>query len=104
MIIEIIGIFFLLLLSAFFSSSETAITRISDVKIYQWGEDKNRKYVKAKELMRSREKVIGILLLGNNIVNILASALATSILIGLFGGQRYNICYFNHDYFNIYIF
>ena len=32
MIIEIIGIFFLLLLSAFFSSSETAITRISDVK------------------------------------------------------------------------
>ncbi len=87
MIIEIIGIFFLLLLSAFFSSSETAITRISDVKIYQWGEDKNRKYVKAKELMRSREKVIGILLLGNNIVNILASALATSILIGLFGDK-----------------
>ena len=87
MIIEIIGIFFLLLLSAFFSSSETAITRISDVKIYQWGEDKNRKYIKAKELMKSREKVIGILLLGNNIVNILASALATSILIGLFGDK-----------------
>jgi len=87
MIIEIIGIFFLLLLSAFFSSSETAITRISDVKIYQWGENKNRKYVKAKELMKSREKVIGILLLGNNIVNILASALATSILIGLFGDK-----------------
>ena len=65
MIIEIIGIFFLLLLSAFFSSSETAITRISDVKIYQWGENKNKKYIKTKELMNSREKVIGILLLGN---------------------------------------
>ena len=87
MIIEIIGIFFLLLLSAFFSSSETAITRISDVKIYQWGENKSRKYIKAKELMKSRERVIGILLLGNNIVNILASALATSILIGLFGDK-----------------
>ena len=87
MIIEIIGIFFLLLLSAFFSSSETAITRISDVKIYQWGENKNKKYIKAKKLMKSREKVIGILLLGNNIVNILASALATSILIGLFGDK-----------------
>ncbi len=87
MIIEIIGIFFLLLISAFFSSSETAITRISDVKIYQWGESKNRKYIKAKELMNSRERVIGILLLGNNIVNILASALATSILIGLFGDK-----------------
>ena len=87
MIIEIIGIFFLLLLSAFFSSSETAITRISDVKIYQWGENKNKKYIKATKLMKSREKVIGILLLGNNIVNILASALATSILIGLFGDK-----------------
>ena len=87
MIIEIIGIFFLLLLSGFFSSSETAITRISDVKIYQWGENKNLKYIKAKELMKSREKVIGILLLGNNIVNILASALATSILISIFGDK-----------------
>ena len=87
MIIEIIGIFFLLLLSGFFSSSETAITRISDVKIYQWSENKGSRYKKARELMKSREKIIGILLLGNNIVNILASALATSILIGLFGDK-----------------
>ena len=87
MIIEIIGIFFLLLLSGFFSSSETAITRISDVKIYQWSENKSSRYKRAKELMKSREKIIGILLLGNNIVNILASALATSILIGLFGDK-----------------
>ena len=87
MIIEIVGIFFLLLLSGFFSSSETAITRISDVKIYQWGENKSSRYKRARELMKSREKIIGILLLGNNIVNILASALATSILIGLFGDK-----------------
>jgi len=87
MIIEIIGIFFLLLLSGFFSSSETAITRISDVKIYQWSENTSSRYKRARELMKSREKIIGILLLGNNIVNILASALATSILIGLFGDK-----------------
>ena len=87
MIIEIVGIFFLLLLSGFFSSSETAITRISDVKIYQWSENKSSRYKRARELMKSREKIIGILLLGNNIVNILASALATSILIGLFGDK-----------------
>ena len=87
MIIEIIGIFFLLVLSGVFSSSETAITRISDVKIYQWSENKSSRYKRARELMKSREKIIGILLLGNNIVNILASALATSILIGLFGDK-----------------
>ncbi|MDB9761845.1 CNNM domain-containing protein [Alphaproteobacteria bacterium] len=87
MIIEIIVIFFLLLLSAFFSSSETAITRISDAKIHQWDEKKNKRIKKAKNLLKDREKVIGTLLLGNNIVNILASALATSILINLFGDK-----------------
>ena len=87
MIIEIIVIFFLLLLSAFFSSSETAITRISDAKIHQWDEKKNKRIKKAKHLLSKREKVIGTLLLGNNIVNILASALATSILINLFGDK-----------------
>ena len=87
MIIEIIVIFFLLLLSAFFSSSETAITRISDAKIHQWDEKKNKRIKKAKYLLSKREKVIGTLLLGNNIVNILASALATSILINLFGDK-----------------
>ena len=44
MIIEIIAILFLLLLSAFFSSSETAITRISDAKVLQW----DSKHKKAK--------------------------------------------------------
>ena len=85
MIIEIIEIFFLLLLSAYFSSSETAITKISEAKIHQW--DENKKFKKAKILLKSREKVIGTLLLGNNLVNILASALATSILINLFGDK-----------------
>ena len=42
--------------------------------------------------MKTREKVIGTLLLGNNIVNILASALATSILIAVYWGQRDNLC------------
>lgn len=87
MIIEIIVIFFLLLLSAFFSSSETAITRISDAKIHQWDEKKSKGIKKAKSLLQDREKVIGTLLLGNNIANILASALATSILINLFGDK-----------------
>mgnify|MGYP001173414833 CR=1 FL=1 len=83
MIIEIIVILFLLLLSAFFSSSETAITRISDAKALQW----DNKYKKAKFLLEAREKVISTLLLGNNIVNILASVLATSVLIKLFGDK-----------------
>ncbi len=83
MIIEIVAILFLLLLSAYFSSSETAITRISDAQVLQW----DNKYKKAKTLLESREKVISTLLLGNNIVNILASVLATSVMINLFGDK-----------------
>ena len=85
MLIEIIAIFLLLLLSAFFSSSETAITRVSDAKIHQKAEEGNKKAINTKNLLKDREKVIGALLLGNNAVNILASALTTSLFIAPFG-------------------
>ena len=85
MLIEIIAIVFLLLISAFFSSSETAITRASDAKIHQKADEGNIKAIHTKKLLKDREKVIGALLLGNNAVNILASALATSLLIAPFG-------------------
>ena len=85
MLIEIIAIFLLLLISAFFSSSETAITRVSDAKIHQKAEEGNKKAINTKNLLKDREKVIGALLLGNNAVNILASALTTSLFIAPFG-------------------
>ena len=85
MLIEIIAIFLLLLISAFFSSSETAITRVSDAKIRQKAEEGNKKAINTKNLLKDREKVIGALLLGNNAVNILASALKTSLFIAPFG-------------------
>ena len=85
MLIEIIAIALLLFLSAFFSSSETAITRVSDAKIHQKAEEGNIKAINTKKLLKNREKVIGALLLGNNLVNIFASALTTSLLISYFG-------------------
>ena len=85
MLIEIIAIFLLLLISAFFSSSETAITRVSDAKIHQKAEEGIKKAINTKNLLKDREKVIGALLLGNNAVNILASALTTSLFIAPFG-------------------
>ena len=85
MLIEIIAILLLLLISAFFSSSETAITRVSDAKIHQKAEEGNKKAINTKNLLKDREKVIGALLLGNNAVNILASALTTSLFIAPFG-------------------
>ena len=79
------GIAVLLVLSAFFSSSETALTAASRPRMHLL-EAKGDKRAKLVNRLRSeQDNMIGTILLGNNLVNILASALATSILISLFG-------------------
>ena len=75
----------LLLLSAFFSGSETALTAASRSRINQFAEDGDRRARLVARLIERKERLIGAILLGNNAVNILASALATSLLIGMFG-------------------
>jgi len=86
MAIIIGAIFLLILCSAFFSGSETALTAASRPLMHQLeqsGEDARAGTV--NRLLDSKERLIGAILLGNNLVNILASALATSIMIQLFG-------------------
>ncbi|MDE0794413.1 MAG: HlyC/CorC family transporter [Alphaproteobacteria bacterium] len=79
------GIAVLLVLSAFFSSSETALTAASRPRMHLL-EAKGDKRAKLVNRLRSEpDNMIGTILLGNNLVNILASALATSVLISLFG-------------------
>ena len=75
----------LLFLSAFFSGSETALTAASRARIHQLKTNGNKRAGIVQQLIASKERLIGALLLGNNLVNILASALATSLLITIFG-------------------
>ena len=85
MIISLIAITILLILSAFFSGSETALTVASRPLMHQL-ESKGNKHAKTVNKLQKREgTLIGAILIGNNLVNILASALATSLLIGFFG-------------------
>lgn len=79
------SIFFLLLLSAFFSGSETALTAVSKAKMHSLEKEGNKRAALINKLREEKDKLIGALLLGNNLVNILASALATSALIKIFG-------------------
>lgn len=79
------GVFFLLLLSAVFSGSETALTAASRALMHQLERQGSHRAGLANRLIRQQERLIGAILLGNNLVNILASALATSVLIALFG-------------------
>ena len=75
----------LLVLSAFFSGSETALTAFSRARMHALEQDGKRNAKLVGRLASSPERLIGAILLGNNLVNILASALATSLFLSIFG-------------------
>ncbi|HEY7670421.1 MAG TPA: HlyC/CorC family transporter, partial [Hyphomicrobium sp.] len=79
------AIFGLLIISAFFSGSETALTAASRARMHALEEDGNRRARIVNRLLSSRERLIGAILLSYNLANIAASALATSVLLTLFG-------------------
>jgi Mg2+/Co2+ transporter CorB len=81
-----IAILCLLGMSAFFSGSETALTAASRTRMHQLERDGNKRATTVNALISDREKLIGAILLGNNLVNILASALATTLFVSLMPG------------------
>lgn len=83
----IAAIIALLLLSAFFSGSETALTAASRAKLNGMAEKGSGGAQKALDLTDDNEKLIGAVLLGNNLVNILAASLATSLFTFLYGSS-----------------
>ena len=84
-IFTFVVILLLIILSGFFSGSETALTAASRARMHQLEKNGDKRAGQVTELIENREQLIGTLLIGNNIVNILASALATSFFLGLFG-------------------
>lgn len=84
-VIAVLIVLFCLILSAFFSASETALTAASRARMHtlEIGGDKRAKT--ANRLLMTRERLIGSMLIGNNVVNIGASAFTTTVLIGFFG-------------------
>ncbi|NVJ97294.1 MAG: HlyC/CorC family transporter [Alphaproteobacteria bacterium] len=82
------GIIFVLLgLSGLFSGSETALTAASRARIHHMMNDGNKRAKRVGRLIEDQERLIGAILLGNNLVNILASALATSLFMSLVGEE-----------------
>ena len=79
------GIIGLLVLSAFFSGSETSLTAASRARMHTLAQQGDRRAAQVNRLWETKERMIGTILLGNNLVNILASALATSLMISWFG-------------------
>ena len=84
-LIPIGAILALLVLSAFFSGSETSMTAVSLPRMHILERQGSHRAGVVNELWRQKDRLIGAILLGNNLVNITATALATSVLIGIFG-------------------
>ena len=83
--ILIIALVILFLLSAFFSGSETALMSINKYKMRHQAKLNNKGAKAAKKLLENPDKVIGVILLGNNLTNILITQIATLISLRLYG-------------------
>ena len=84
LILLILAIIVLLFGSAFFSSSETALTAASDARMHALARRGDGRASAVEKLRRHRERLISSLLIGNNMVNVVATSLATSAAITLF--------------------
>lgn len=80
-----VSILGLIIASAFFSGSETALTATSRARMHTLEANGEERAGIVNRLIERRDRLIGALLIGNNLVNILASSLTTSLFLGLFG-------------------
>lgn len=83
--LTLVAIFLLICASAFFSGSETALTATSRARMHSLEVNGDVRAGLVNSLIERRDRLIGALLIGNNLVNILASSLTTSLFLGLFG-------------------
>lgn len=86
-ITEIAGLIILLILSAFFSSAETALTTVNRIRIRNLAQGGDRRAKTAMKVLDSQSKMLSCILIGNNLVNISATSLATTLTIQLIGSK-----------------
>ena len=86
-IVQIFIVIILLLLSAFFSSAETALTTVNRVRMRTLADDGNKKAQRVLDITDNKAKMLSAILIGNNVVNLSASSLLTTLATNLFGSQ-----------------
>ena len=87
----IILLIILLIISGFFSMSETALMSLSKIRIRHMVQEEVKGSKLVQKLLKDPNKLLGAVLIGNNIANIGASALATTITARLFGGSESSV-------------
>ena len=90
-VIQVVVLFILLLLSGFFSSAETSLSTVNRVRIRSLIEEGNKRAAIVETVLEHYGKMISTILIGNNIVNLSASSLATTMAIRLWGSVSVGI-------------
>ncbi len=83
--IQLLVLVLLLRLSGFFSSTETAMTTVNHLRIRSLAEEGDRRAMTMEKILEDPEKMLSAILIGNNIINISASSLATTLTMNVFG-------------------
>lgn len=91
MINQVVLLFILLLLSGFFSSAETALFSISKTKALHLAKKKTKSLLLIKRMKDDPHRLLSTILIGNNLVNVGAAALATSVTINMFPNHAVGI-------------
>ena len=78
-------LFILVLMSAFFSASETAFTSVNKIRLKNYANEGNKKATRALKLLDDYDKLLTTILVGNNLVNILSSSICTWMFTMAFG-------------------
>lgn len=90
-IMQLAVLVLLLILSAFFSSAETALTTANQIRIHSLAKEGNKRAAIVEKIISNSSKMLSAVLIGNNIVNISASSLATVFAQRLFGNYAVSI-------------
>lgn len=85
-VIQLVILFVLLILSAFYSGAETALTTVSEIKLNTLAEAGDKKAIRVLKLLEKKSKMLSAILIMNNIVNLSASALVTTLTARIWPG------------------
>ncbi|MDE6214786.1 MAG: hemolysin family protein [Lachnospiraceae bacterium] len=90
-VIQLVSLAVLVLLSAFFSSAETAFSTVNRVKLRSLAEENHKGAIRVLAILDQYGKMLSAILIGNNIVNLSASSVATTFAISLWGNAAVGI-------------
>ena len=94
-VIQLLFVVVLLLLSAFFSSAETALTTSNKLRLKGLADEGDKRAQRVLDITNDSGKMLSAILIGNNIVNLSASSIATALAIKVFGSWDCNRAFDN---------